>query len=45
MCAIVGMMSLAGAFYAAYYIGKETGRHEAQEERCILDDDYFDGDD
>lgn len=46
MYTILGMAVLAGAFYAAYYIGKEVGRHEAQEESCMLDDDHdFGGED
>lgn len=46
MYAILGMAILSGALYAVYYIGKEAGRHEAQEENRMLDDDYdFGGED
>lgn len=46
MYAILGMAILSGAIYAVYYIGKEAGRHEAQEEKRMLDDDYdFGGED
>lgn len=40
MYAILGMAILSGAIYAVYYIGKEVGWHEAQEENRMLDDDY-----
>lgn len=44
MYAILGMAILSCVLHAVYYIGKEVGRHEAQEENRILDDDHdFDG--
>ena len=46
MYAILGIAILSGALYAVYYIGKEAGWHEAQEENRMLDDDYdFGGED